>query len=276
MKLISWNVNGIRAILKKGFLEFIEIEKPNALFIQETKATLDQLSDKTINYANYKSYWSWPAVKKGYSGVGIYTNIQPNEVIELNDLKNLGDEGRVLMAEYPDFYIFGIYFPNGGRGEDRVKYKLEFYDKFLKIALEMEKFKPVIFCGDVNTAHKEIDLARPKENEKTSGFMEIERVWIDKFINAGFIDSFRLFNPDGDNYTWWDMKSRARDRNKGWRIDYFFVSEKLKSKVRNCYHLTDQMGSDHCPVVLELDFDYPQIKSLKRYENKTGEDHLLF
>lgn len=259
MKLISWNINGIRAVLNKGFLDFVDKEKPNALFLQETKARLDQLKDETVNYKNYKSYWSWPTEKKGYSGVALYTNVETLEVRELNEDKIMGNEGRILMAEYPDFYAFGVYFPNGGRGEDRIKFKLEFYDEFLNIVKKLEKTKPVIFCGDVNTAHNEIDLARPKENENVSGFMQRERIWIDKFIDAGYIDAFRMFNQEPNNYTWWDQKSRARDRNVGWRIDYFFVSEKLKSKIKNCYHLTDQMGSDHCPVVLELDFDYPEM-----------------
>ena len=260
MKLISWNVNGIRAVMNKGFLDFLENEKPNILFLQETKARLEQLKDDVINYKNYKSYWSWPTEKKGYSGVALYSNIEPLEVKEMNEDKIMGNEGRILMAEYPDFYSFGVYFPNGGRGEDRIKFKLEFYDEFLKVIKKLEEVKPVIFCGDVNTAHTEIDLARPKENENTSGFMMRERVWIDKFIEAGYVDAFRMFNKEGNNYTWWDQKSRARLRNVGWRIDYFFVSEKLKSKIKNCYHLPDQMGSDHCPVVLELDLDYPEIK----------------
>jgi exodeoxyribonuclease-3 len=275
MKIISWNVNGIRAILKKGFLDFVDREKPNALFLQETKATTDQLKDEVINYSDYNSFWSWPKEKKGYSGVALYTNIEPIEIRDINEDPILGNEGRIIMAEYPDFYIFGVYFPNGGQGELRVRYKLDFYNEFLRVIKKLEEKKPVIFCGDVNTAHTEIDLARPKENQNTSGFMEIERVWIDKFINAGYIDAFRLFDKSPGKYTWWDMKSRARDRNRGWRIDYFFVSEKLKEKIKNCYHLTNQMGSDHCPIVLELDFDYPQINPLELVI-KDNEPQLLF
>jgi exodeoxyribonuclease-3 len=275
MKLITWNVNGIRATLKKGFLDFVEKEAPNILSLQETKATLEQLPDNLINFKNYKSYWSWPKEKKGYSGVALYTNIEALEVKEMNEDKVLRNEGRILMAEYPDFYFFGIYFPNGGRGGDRLTYKLEFYDEFLKVIKQLEKTKPVIFTGDVNTAHNEIDLARPKENQNTSGFMKIERVWIDKFVEAGYIDAFREFNKDGENYTWWDQKSRARDRNKGWRIDYFFVSEKLKSKIKDCHHLPNQMGSDHCPVVLELDINYPEIIKNELVEKISSRDEQL-
>lgn len=259
MKLITWNVNGIRAIVRKNFFEFFDKEKPNVLCLQETKATVKQLKDNVVNYKNYLSYWSAPKEKKGYSGTAIYTNIKPLDASELNDDPILGNEGRILEMEFQDFFLFNVYFPNGGRGEDRLKYKLEFYYEFLKVIKRLEKKKPVIFCGDVNTAHNEIDLARPKENVNTSGFMAIERQWIDEVINAGYIDCFRKFNKDSNNYTWWDMKSRARDRNIGWRIDYFFVSKNLEDKIKNCYHLTDQQGSDHCPVVLELDFDYPEI-----------------
>lgn len=275
MKLITWNVNGIRAVLNKGFLEFIEGENPNILCLQETKARPDQLKDNLINHKNYKSYWSWPKEKKGYSGVAIYTNVEAIEVREMDEFDLLREEGRTLLAEYPDFYLFNIYYPNGGRGEERIQYKLNFYDTFLKLALELEKKKPVIFCGDVNTAHKEIDLARPKENENTSGFMMRERVWVDKFIDAGYVDAFRMFDQSGEKYTWWDQKSRARERNKGWRIDYFFVSEKLKTKIKNCYHLDQQMGSDHCPVVLELDIDYDQIPNLENIGEVDGKQ-LLF
>lgn len=275
MKLISWNVNGIRAVLKKGFLDFFEKENPNILCLQETKATLEQLKDDIINYKNYKSYWSWPKEKKGYSGTAIFTNIEAMEVKEMNEDKILRNEGRILFAEYKDFYLFNIYFPNGGRGEDRLGYKMEFYYEFLKVIKELEKIKPVIFCGDVNTAHQEIDLARPKENVNVSGFMAIEREWIDKVVEAGYIDAFREFNNEGQNYTWWDQKSRARDRNVGWRIDYFFVSKQLKAKIKNCYHLPEQMGSDHCPVVLELDLDYPEIKATELVI-KDNDPQLLF
>lgn len=266
MKLISWNVNGIRAIVNKNFFDFFEKEKPDVLCLQETKASVSQLKDNIVNYKNYLSYWSSPKEKKGYSGTAIYTNTQPIDVNELNDDPILRNEGRILKIEFDDFYLFNIYFPNGGRGDDRLKYKLEFYYEFLKVINQHEKTKPVIFCGDVNTAHKEIDLSRPKENINTSGFLPVERQWIDEVVKAGYIDCFREFNKEGENYTWWDMKSRARERNIGWRIDYFFVSKKLRNKIKNCYHLDKQLGSDHCPVVLEIDFQYKPIEKISNQE----------
>lgn len=268
MKLISWNVNGIRAVSKKGFFEFFEKEKPNVLGLQETKATVGQLGKELTHFKNYTSYWSSPKEKKGYSGTAVYTNVETIDASEMNDDKILRNEGRIIKVEFKDFYLLNVYFPNGGGGKDRLEYKLEFYDEFLKVIKKLEKNKPVVFCGDVNTAHSEIDLARPKENTKTSGFMPIEREWIDKLMENEFIDCFRLFNKEGQNYTWWDQKSRARDRNIGWRIDYFFVSKSLKNKVKNCYHLPDQLGSDHCPVVLELDFDYPENKVVEKENGK--------
>jgi exodeoxyribonuclease-3 len=256
MKLMTWNVNGIRAIVNKGFFEFFEQAQPNVLCLQETKASVEQLPKNIIEYKNYISFWSSAKNKKGYSGTAVYTNIQPIKIEEINNNPILRNEGRVICLEFQDFFLFNVYFPNGGMGENRLKYKLEFYDEFLRIIQSYEKIKPVIFCGDVNTAHKEIDLARPKENINVSGFMPIEREWIDRVIDAGFIDCFRKFNSNGGNYTWWDLKSRARERNVGWRIDYFFASKSLDKYIINCYHLTNQMGSDHCPVVLEIGINY--------------------
>jgi exodeoxyribonuclease-3 len=277
MKLISWNVNGIRAATKKGLFDFFNEQNPNVLCLQETKATVDQLTDEVVNHKNYLSFWSSPKEKKGYSGTAIYTNIQPISASEVNDDPILRNEGRIIKAEFEHFYLLNIYFPNGGGGPLRLAYKMEFYDEFLKLVKELEKTKPVIFCGDVNTAHTEIDLARPKENEKTSGFMPIERAWVDKVIENGFIDCFREFNKEGQNYTWWDMKSGARARNTGWRIDYFFVSASLKNKLKNCYHLNEVMGSDHCPIVLELDLPFEEtVKEAEAKIPEQEEEHLLF
>lgn len=260
MKIISWNVNGIRAIVKKGFFDFFEKYRPNVLALQETKANVNQLEDSIIHYNNYKSIWSSPTEKKGYSGTAVFSNIQFIKANELNSNPIMRSEGRIIQIEFKDFYFFNVYFPNGGGGPHRLEYKLKFYDEFLRLIKDFEKTKPVIFCGDLNTAHKEIDLARPKENVNVSGFMPIERAWIDRLIEEGFVDCFREFNKEPGNYTWWDMKSRARDRNVGWRIDYFFVSRALIKKINNCYHLTDVMGSDHCPIVLEIDLPYEELK----------------
>lgn len=277
MKLISWNVNGIRAVIKKGFLyEFFDKYEPNILGLQETKAHVNQLDDKTVNIKNYLSFWSSPTDRKGYSGTAVYSNIQPIAATELNEDPVMRNEGRIIKVEYKDFYFLNIYFPNGGGGPHRLQFKMEFYEEFLKVIKELEKTKPVVFCGDVNTAHNEIDLARPKENEKVSGFMRIERDWLDKLVENGFIDCFREFNKEPNNYTWWDQKSRARDRNVGWRIDYFFVSGSLKDKVKNCYHLTEQMGSDHCPVVLELDIPFEENVKLQAEAKLPEEEHVLF
>lgn len=251
LKLVSWNVNGIRAAQKKGLFEVMGSFDPDILCLQETKAQVDQLSKKVFEPEGFNVYWS-SAAKKGYSGVVTYTKVLPVKHEEFNSDPVFRHEGRIILTEFDEFTLLNVYFPNGGRSVERLSYKLEFYEHFINLIEIMDEVKPVIFCGDVNTAHMEIDLSRPKENEKVSGFMPIERAWIDKVVGKGFIDCFRLFHTEGEKYTWWDMKTRARSRNIGWRIDYFFVSPKLKSKVKDCYHLDEVLGSDHCPVVLEL------------------------
>ena len=249
--IISWNVNGIRAINKKGFNEWLLTENPDIFCAQETKAQQSQLSDEITKIGEYKSYFH-SAEKKGYSGVATYTKPKPNSIEHGFGDSSFDNEGRTLVTTYDDFKLFNIYFPNGQRSDERLQYKLDFYKSFLNII----KKNPdnIIICGDVNTAHKEIDLARPKENSKISGFLEIEREWIDQLIDAGFVDSFRLFDLSPNNYTWWNMRSRARDRNVGWRIDYFFVSKNLVSNINDSDILSDVMGSDHCPVKLDLSF----------------------
>ncbi len=253
LKIISWNVNGIRAISNKGFLTWLKKTKPDILAIQETKAHPDQLSKEILNPEGYFSYWHL-GERKGYSGVGLYTKKEPKDLKVSFGEKHLDAEGRTMMADFGTFILFNIYFPNGGQGEHRIKYKLEYYDAFLKLAVKLKKnAKKVIFCGDVNTAHTEIDLARPKENSTVTGFLPQERVWIDKFIDAGFTDTFRKFNSKPNNYTWWDYKSRARERNVGWRIDYFFASENIVGNIKKSYILQDVQGSDHCPIGIELE-----------------------
>jgi len=254
MKLLSWNVNGIRAIYKKGFLEWLDSESPDILGLQETKASPDQLSEDLRNPKGYFTYFSSSKVKKGYSGVAIYTKKEPEKVEYGMGIKKFDDEGRIVTTYFKDFVLLNIYFPNGGGGPERLKYKLDFYDAFLShIEKLQKKGKKVIFCGDVNTAHEEVDLARPKENEKNTGFLPEERAWIDEVIYHGYIDTFRHLHPHKKEvYSYWDLKTRARDRNVGWRIDYFFVAPDLMKKVKRAFIQTGVYGSDHCPVGIEL------------------------
>jgi exodeoxyribonuclease III len=252
VKIISWNVNGIRAVYKKGFLDWLKKEKPDILCVQETKAHEEQLPEDLKNVNGYHSYFC-SGERKGYSGVATYTKDEPISIKRGFGLNEFDNEGRILITEYPAFHLFNIYFPNGKASPERLKYKMDFYDAFLKYANKLKKQgKKVIVCGDVNTAHKEIDIARPKENEKISGFLPEERAWIDKLIEYGFVDTFRMFNQEPKNYTWWDMVTRARERNVGWRIDYFFVSDNMKDQIKNAFILSDVMGSDHCPIGIEI------------------------
>ena len=254
MQVISWNVNGLRAIHKKG--DFVNILKknPDILCLQETKAEAEQLDDEVRNPAGYFSYFSHSKKRKGYSGVAVYSKIKPEKVEEGMGVEDFDQEGRLLVVYYPDFVLLNCYFPNGGGGPERLKYKLDFYDHFLLFIEKLRKSgHKVIVCGDVNTAHESIDLARPKENENNTGFLPEERAWIDELIYHGYIDIFRHLHPNKiDAYTYWDMKTGARDRNIGWRLDYFFISSDLLPRVKEASIVTDFPGSDHCPVVLEL------------------------
>ena len=255
MLLISWNTNGLRATAKQGFFTpLFKDEKPDILCLQETKAAPEQLPEKVRKIPGYFSYFSYPKIKKGYSGVAIYSKEKPKEVFYGMGIKKLDDEGRLLGVKYEDLTLINVYFPNAGRELGRLKYKLEFYDAFLKLILRLQKNgEQVIFCGDINTAHKEIDLARPKDNVENTGFLPIERAWIDKVIKNGFVDVYRKFFPDKIGaYTYWDIKTRARDRNVGWRLDYFFADEKIMPKIKNTGMLNNYMGSDHCPIWLEI------------------------
>ena len=252
MKLVSFNVNGIRAIEKKGFFDWVEKESPDVLALQETKASPEQLTDSILKPNGYKSFWS-SAEKKGYSGVAIYTKKAPKSVVEGLGIKEFDSEGRTLMADYGDFILFNIYYPNGGAGNKRVPFKMKFYDAFLEKAESLrKKGKPLVICGDVNTAHTEIDLARPKENVKNTGFLPEERAWVSKFIQCGYIDTFRHFVKDGGHYTWWDYFTKARERDVGWRIDYFFITQDLLPRLKKAFILKNVMGSDHCPVGIEM------------------------
>ena len=219
LKLYSWNVNGIRASIKKGIVEWINKEQPDIFCTQETKAQFHQLPESIINVSGYTSYWN-SAEKPGYSGVSIHTRSKPENHENGMGAEEFDHEGRTLMMKFQNFTLYNVYFPNGQSKEERLKYKLEFYDEFLKIILKKkEDGEKIVICGDFNTAHHEIDLARPKENINNSGFLPIEREWLDQLVDSGFIDCYREFNQESGNYTFWDTKTRARDRNIGWRID---------------------------------------------------------
>jgi exodeoxyribonuclease-3 len=253
LKLISWNVNGLRAVHKKGFLDYVTKEDPDILCLQETKVHEEQLTDELKNITGYFSHFC-AGERKGYSGVCIYSKIQPENVFRGFNIQRFDNEGRILIADYPGFTLINIYYPNGKASPERLKYKMDFYDAFLEYANgRRRQGKKLVICGDVNTAHKEIDIARPKENSKISGFLPEERAWMDKFISEGYIDTFRMFNDQPNQYTWWDMVTRARERNVGWRIDYFFVSDNLKDNVKNAFIRPEVMGSDHCPIGLVLE-----------------------
>jgi len=253
MKLLSWNINGYRAALKKGFAGFLLKEQPDIIGLQEMKVMREQLSPEDISLDGYKLALN-SAERKGYSGVGVFYREEPLSVETGLGERRFDCEGRLLQLEYPGFWFVNCYFPQGGRGLERVRYKLEFYDSFLE---RIEKLRatgrPVIFCGDVNTAHKPVDLSHPKNNAGTSGFLPEERAWMDKLEALGWVDTFRVYHPEPLQYTWWDYKTRARTRNIGWRLDYFFINKEKISAVRDAYTMPSVMGSDHCPVGVELE-----------------------
>ena len=257
MRIISWNVNGLRAVYRRGDFKWVFKEKPDILCLQETKAEPEQLPEEIRNIPGYFSYFSHPKNgKKGYSGVAVYSKIEPERVEYGMGRPAHDTEGRLIAAYYKDFVLLNIYFPNGGGGPERLKYKLEFYDEFLKFIKKLrKKGHHIIFCGDINTAHEEIDLARPKENEKNTGFLPEERAWLDEVVAHGYVDVFRHFYPaKAGAYTYWDMKTAARDRNVGWRIDYFFATPEMLKKIKGIKILSNVYGSDHCPVELVLSF----------------------
>ncbi len=252
LKIYSWNVNGIRAISKKGFIDWMDQDK-DIVCVQELKAQDGQIPIEIISNPFFETHCNF-AEKKGYSGVGTFTQPIPKKVNTGFPYDSLNIEGRVLEITYDDFILYNIYFPNGKKNQERLDYKMQFYNDLSAYLKEKLKENPnIVVCGDVNTAHNEIDLARPKPNMKNSGFLDIERKWITSFLNIGFVDSFRKRNPDTVKYSWWDYKTRARERNTGWRIDYFFVSENLDKKVINAQIHNDIMGSDHCPLSITLD-----------------------
>ncbi|WP_024653505.1 exodeoxyribonuclease III [Borrelia persica] len=251
MNLISWNVNGIRSVFNKGFLDFIMEYNPDILCLQETKALREQLPKELINIKGYYSYFS-KSVIKGYSGVAIYCKIEPIKLENMN-IEVFDREGRCMIAHYRDFVLINAYFPNSQALRKRLNYKLEFLMSLECIANSfVTSGKNLVICGDFNIAHTEIDLSHPKTSRESAGFYIEETDWMDNFLNRGYVDTFRMFNKEPGNYTWWDYKTKARERNVGWRIDYFVINEVFQSRVKDALILNKVMGSDHCPVVLKL------------------------
>ena len=253
MKIISWNLAGMRAAIRKGLWQKMKKIDADIYCFQEIKARMEQINIDFEYPNNYLNYWN-PAEKAGYSGVATFTKIEPKSVIIGDRTNDWDDEGRVIITKFDEFTLLNVYFPNGKRDKTRLDYKMKFYDYFLKYINELrDRGEKIIFCGDINTAHQEIDLARPKDNELVSGFLEIERKWIDKLIKNGYVDTFRIFNKENGNYSWWSQRSGSRKRNVGWRIDYFFADESLKDKVKSAFIMPEIEGSDHCPVGITLE-----------------------
>ena len=252
MRIFSWNVNGLRAVVKKGFFDWLNDEAPDVVCLQEIKARIEDLDDNILNPKGYHTTWN-PADRKGYSGVAVFTKKKPGTVHLGMGIKRFDCEGRVVRIEFKDFDLFNVYFPNGTSGPERLQYKMDFYSAFLDHCEELRRQgKELVITGDVNTAHKPIDLKNPKANVKNSGFLPEEREWVDNFINHGYVDSFRAFNQQPEQYTWWSYRFNVRAKNIGWRIDYFFVTKNLMKKVKDSFITPDIMGSDHCPIGLDI------------------------
>ena len=256
-KLISWNVNGLRAVLGKGFFESFQKLDADVVCIQETKLQEHQLMDEFKSIEGYASCWAHSTAKKGYSGVGVWTRIPPDGVKIGLGIDTYDREGRIIELDFGKFVLFNVYFPNGGMSEARLQYKLDFYRDFFAYAGALRSSgRSLVICGDYNTAHNEIDLKNPKANENTSGFLRVERDWLDRITAAGYVDTFRHLYPDTVKYSWWTYRYQSRSRNAGWRIDYFFVTQDLIDDkiVKQAFINNDIMGSDHCPVGLVLEF----------------------
>ena len=254
MKLVSWNVNGLRAVINKGFVEFFKEIDADVFCIQETKMQEDQIDDNIKEIFNgYNTYWN-SAEKKGYSGTAIMTKDKPLNVEYGIGIEEHDKEGRVITLEFDKFYMVNCYTPNSKRELERLDYRMVWEDAFRNYLIELNKKKPVIVCGDLNVAHKEIDLKNPKTNRRNAGFTDEEREKMTELLKAGFTDTFRYLYPDKtDMYTWWSYMFKAREKNAGWRIDYFIVSDSIKDKIKESYIYSEIMGSDHCPVGLDID-----------------------
>ena len=250
MKLLSWNVNGLRAVLKKNFLDFLGAEQPDILCLQETKCSPGDVEQ--LWPAHYTTYWN-SAEQKGYAGTAIFAKTRPLKVEPHVGIADHDREGRVLTAEYPDFFLVNVYVPNSKRDLSRLPYRQQWDADFLKFLKKLEKKKPVVFCGDLNVAHTEIDLANPKANVRNHGFTIEERNGFTALVRAGFVDTFREFEKGGGHYTWWQVFGTARTRNIGWRLDYFLISSSLRPRLKRAFIHPQIMGSDHCPVGIELE-----------------------
>ena len=255
IRLVSWNVNGLNAAMKKGFEESARRLGADVLVLQETKLQQVKLTPAMEHMGDYRSYWSFSTVKKGYSGTAIYTRLEPKEVRHGIGIAEYDDEGRIIEADFGDFILFNIYFPNGQMSPERLTYKLNFYRDFFRyVDRYRERGRHVVIAGDYNTAHNEIDLKNPQANAKISGFLPVEREWLDRLVADGYVDTFRHFYPDTVKYSWWTYRFNARSRNAGWRIDYFFVDREMMDRgwVKEAYIDNDITGSDHCPVGVVL------------------------
>ena len=250
MKIISWNVNGIRAAIKKGFYDFVKESNPDIICLQEIKANKEQVE---LNLPDYQyQYWN-SAEKKGYSGTAIFSKNKPINITNGIGLDHHDNEGRVITLEFEKFFLVTVYTPNAKRELLRLEYRMEWDNDFLNYVKELDKNKPVVFCGDLNVAHTELDLRRPKTNHSIPGFTDEERQGFTNIVDAGFIDTFREFTKEGGHYTWWSYMFQARTKDIGWRIDYFCISERIKNKLKESVILKDIMGSDHCPVMIEIE-----------------------
>ncbi len=252
MKIISYNVNGIRAALKKGLITWLESAAPDVICFQEIKALEEQVDTSLFKNLGYEYQYWFSAEKKGYSGVAILSKVKPNNVVYGTGIETMDFEGRNVRIDFDDYSVMSLYLPSG-TNDARLSFKLNYMDEFLDYVSELKKEIPnLIICGDYNICHTEIDIHNPKQNKNTSGFLPVEREWLTKFINSGFIDSFRHLNKEPHNYTWWSYRANARNNNKGWRIDYFMVANSLEEKIERAYILPEAKHSDHCPIVLEI------------------------
>lgn len=255
IKLVSWNVNGIRAVSKKEeFWDWFDNTDADIINFQEVRATQDKIPEKLADVEGFHQSFN-EAEKKGYSGVGTYSKIEPLEVVNGLGVEELDSEGRVLRIKYPDFYLYNIYFPNSGMNAKRLDFKVDFCNVLLEQLVELKNNgENVVITGDYNIAHHPIDVYNPKNCEGKSGYLPEERAWLDELEKAGFVDTFRMFDEGENNFTWWSYRTKARDRNAGWRLDYFYVNEEIRDNVKSAEILSDIYGSDHCPVTLELEF----------------------
>lgn len=252
-KFISWNLNGIRSSYKKGLIDIMKDLNADVYCFQETKAKKEQVDDDLLNIDNYFGYWN-PAEEDGYSGVISYSKEEPISVSRGIGDERFENEGRILNLEYDNFYLFNVYFPNAGRGLKRLDFKIDFNKQFLNYAEGLREEKPIIICGDFNVAHKEKDLANPDSNTDNAGFTPEEREWFSKFLDAGYIDTFREFVDEGGNYTYWTYRYNAREKNIGWRLDYFVINKEIRENLLDSYRLEDIKGSDHCPIGAKFNF----------------------